>query len=74
MTDQNDIYVYIVDGLPVSVSEAICPCGAFSYTIYINARLSMEGQREAYNHALRHIQRGDWEGKDVQIIEREAHR
>lgn len=73
MTDQNDIYVYIVDGLPLSVSEAICPCGAFSYTLYINGRLSQERQREAYFHALRHIERGDWEREDVQLIEKEAH-
>lgn len=66
----NDIYVYIID---MPVNEAVCPSGACSYTIYINARLSAEAQREAYNHAMRHIQRGDWERYDVQTIEKEAH-
>lgn len=70
MTHQNDIFVYITD---MPVNEAICPCGAFGYSIYINARLSQERQREAYFHALRHIERGDWEKADVQLIEKEAH-
>ena len=69
-TTNDDIFVYVVD-LPVN--EAVVPCEPFGYSIYINARLSAEGQRRAYNHALRHIARGDWERDDVNAIESEAH-
>lgn len=31
-----------------------------NYNIYINARLSYYGQREAYWHELKHIQRDDF--------------
>ena len=65
-----DVSVYLVD-LPVR--EMVVPSGPCSWTVYIDARLSYEGQREAYDHALRHIQRGDWERDDVQAIEAEAH-
>ena len=30
------------------------------YNVYINARLSQDGQRKAYRHELRHIRRGDF--------------
>jgi len=46
-----------------------------SYTILINAKMSSERQKEAYLHALDHIQNHDFE-KDwlsVQQIEAEAH-
>lgn len=62
--------MYVVD-LPVN--EAVCPCEPFGYSVYINARLSAEGQRRAYDHALRHIERRDWERDDVNAIESEAH-
>lgn len=62
--------MYLVD-LPVR--EVVTPSGPCSWTIYINSRLSYQGQREAYVHALRHILRGDWERDDVQGIEKEAH-
>lgn len=45
-----------------------------SYTILINAKLSAEEQRDAYQHALYHIEHNDFEKPDVQKIEYEAHR
>lgn len=69
-TPKDDIFVYLVD---IPVNEAVCPCGAFGYTVYINAKLSEEGRRRAYNHALKHIEGRDWEQDDVQTIESEAH-
>lgn len=67
-----EIYTYIVD---MPVDEAVRPCGPFSYTVYINAHLSHEKRRQVYKHALEHIQRGDFEKRDVNIntIEKEAH-
>ena len=61
-----DVFVYLVD---MPVDEAVRPCGPFGYCIYINARLSEKGRRDAYFHALRHIENGDFEKDDVQEIE-----
>ena len=65
-----DIFVYLVD---MPVREAVAPCDGFCYTVYINARLSDSERQRAFLHALGHIQRGDWERDDVQMIEAEAH-
>ena len=71
MWTDDDVYVYLVD-LPVD--EAVCPCDAFGYTIYINARLNSESRLRAFQHALRHIRNNDFEKTEVQQIESEAHR
>ena len=65
-----DVYVYLVD-LPVR--EVVMPSDEFSYTVYINARLSDLERQRAFLHALRHIQSGDFEKFDVGQIERVAH-
>lgn len=70
MTD--DVFVYIVD-LPDGVNEMVTPCLA-GYTVYINDKLSPEGRREAYRHALYHIVNHDFEKSDVNDIEVNAHR
>ena len=44
-----------------------------SYTIFLNARLSHDGQLKAYQHALNHINNEDFEKTDVQSIELQAH-
>lgn len=44
-----------------------------SYTILINAKLSQDGQLKAYQHALSHINNGDFEKSEVQSIEYQAH-
>lgn len=43
------------------------------YTVFLNARLSIETQRQTYRHELRHIRQGDFAGGDVQLIEAYAH-
>lgn len=47
-----------------------------SYTILINAKLSHDAQIAAYQHAIRHINNGDFDRNygDVQEIETVAHR
>lgn len=67
----DDFYVYLVD-MPTTVHEMILPCVG-GYTIYLNSRLSRQGQLTAYQHALKHVERNDWEKYDVQQIEFEAH-
>ena len=44
-----------------------------TYTIFINARLSIEQQREAYLHELKHLMQKDFEKEYVQRIEAYAH-
>ena len=68
----DDIFVYIVD-LPLTVAEMVAPC-AGGYTIYLNAKLTQEDRVRAYRHALRHVERNDWDKTDVQQIEYEAHK
>ena len=66
-----EVYVYIVD-LPDRVDEMVTPC-IDGYTVYLNARLTYAGRVRAYHHAIRHIERNDFERMDVQEIEMEAH-
>lgn len=67
----DNVYIYIVD-LPDRVDEMVTPCFD-GYTVYLNARLTYAGRVRAYHHALRHIERNDWEHEDAQQIEKEAH-
>ena len=67
----DDFYVYIVD-MPTTAAEMILPCEG-GYTVYLNARLSYQDRVKAYMHAMKHVERKDWENDDVQQIEMEAH-
>lgn len=58
--------------LPDGIDEMIVPC-ADGYTIWTDSRLTYRGRIEAYNHALGHIERNDWEEYYVQKIESVAH-
>ena len=44
-----------------------------SYTIFIDASLSHEEQKEEFLHALKHIMNEDFSKDDVQKIEKYAH-
>lgn len=67
MTD--DIFVYLVPGLPVP--EAVTPCDG-GYTIYISADLCRETQREKLDHAMTHIVRRDFERSSADQVEADA--
>ena len=70
MTD--DIYVYYEE-LPEGINEAVLSClGGF--TVYIDPRQSNDGLKRSYEHALTHIQNGDFFKTDVQSIENQAHK
>lgn len=45
-----------------------------SYTIFIDASLSVERQRQVFAHELRHILKGDFEKYCATEIESEAHK
>ena len=68
----DDVFIYLVP-LPSGVDEVVLPCFD-GHTVYIDSRLSYDGQMEAYKHALDHIVEMDFEKADVQEIEYEAHR
>lgn len=66
----DDVFTYIVD-LPVD--EMVVPCED-GYTVYISGRLSKSEQEQAYLHAIRHINSGDFDSVyDVQKVELKAH-
>lgn len=67
--NDDDYRVRIID-LPYEVNAltAVTPDG-FT-TIFLNARLSRDGQRSALRHELRHIQRNDFESDtDIRTVE-----
>jgi hypothetical protein len=68
-----DIFLYRVK-LPTRHNEAVMACNG-GYTIYIDIDLDENAALKAYEHAIRHIHRGDcdWSG-DVQEIEAETHK
>lgn len=66
-----NIYVYYVQ-LPEHINEAVLSCPG-GFTIYIDPRQSKDGIQRSYEHALKHIQNGDFFKTDVQQIETQAH-
>lgn len=69
-----DIQVIVMDFKTTIASESVTENSDGSYTIFINARMSLERQREAYRHALGHIYNGDFESnKSADQIEAERH-
>lgn len=69
----DNVYVYLRDDLPPKTHEMVCPNPDGTYTILIDAKLNYIMQMESFNHALKHIQDGDFEKCDVQEIEADAH-
>lgn len=68
----DEIFHYSVP-LPPGIDEAILIC-ADGYTIYTADRLSRDEALRAYNHALNHIERGDFQSSmSASRIERETH-
>lgn len=70
--DEYNVNVVLLDnagGVPGSVWHN----SDDSYTIFIDAKLCSEGQRKVFEHEMRHIRGNDFEKKDVQSIERDAH-
>ena len=65
------ISVVLMD-LPTTVRGFVRENPDGSYTIVINARMSIDMQRVALQHELRHIQRGDLDSlDDIDQIEME---
>lgn len=56
-----------------STGEAVTENEDGTYTIFIDAALSYEGQQERFFHAIKHITGGDFSKEDLQEIEFNAH-
>lgn len=67
-----DINTQLID-MDVLVGEQVIKNKDDSYTILLNSRLSHERQLECYLHAINHIQGNDFEKRNSNIIELEAH-
>ena len=68
----DDVFTYFVP-LPDGINEMVTPC-ADGFTVYIDSDLDEAHRIRAYNHAIRHITRGDFEKEDVGTIEAENHK
>lgn len=66
-----DVFVYCTK-MPHGVHEMVVPC-MDGYTVYIDADMTRNQQQRELLHALRHIDRHDHDGGDVQQIEVETH-
>lgn len=70
MTD--DIYIYLID-IPGKINEMVLPCVG-GYTVYIDKKLDHDSQLRAYEHALKHIENGDFQKTNANLLEVYAHR
>lgn len=68
----SDVFIYLVDGFPAGIHEAVMPGADDDYSVYIDRSLSDRGRLAAYEHALKHCL-GDFERSNVQEIEIDAH-
>lgn len=67
-----DVNTFLVN-FPSPGNEMVVQNEDGTYTVLINAKLSQDGQLRAYQHAINHINNGDFEKSDIQSIEFQAH-
>ena len=72
MTDDDSVIVKLLD-LPYAVHGLLRQNEDSSYTILLNSRDSLERNRQAYQHELKHLSRNDFQPGDVSVQEKEAH-
>ena len=65
-------YINVIVDVPIHAKEAVTKNEDGGYSVFINPHLSTEEQRQAYAHALIHIE-NHFNGGNVQEIEEEAH-
>lgn len=70
--DGNIVTVIMID-MAYGIQEEIHKNHDDSYSIFLNSRYTNATLKKAFEHALNHIRRRDWEKTDVQEIEAEAH-
>lgn len=69
--DGNPVTITLID-MEYGIEEEVCEVDGH-YNIFLNARSSHAARLNAFDHAIEHIRRDDWEKADVQLIEAEAH-
>lgn len=68
-----DVFVYLAD-LPDGINELVSPC-ADGFTVWIDQNLDDFHRKEAYMHALKHIERDDFSHRSgADRIERDVRR
>ncbi len=67
-----EIYHYITH-LPDGIKEIVIPCFD-GFTVYTADWLSKDERIQEFRHAMKHIDRNDWEKGNVQEIEKNAHK
>lgn len=68
-----DVFTHLMN-MPDGIWGHANPNPDGSYTIFINAKLNCEMQYKVYLHELKHIKNGDFEKRDVDVIEYYAHK
>lgn len=68
----NDINVILLDDA-LGVPGSIWHNADGSYSIFIDARLSLEKQKEVFKHELNHILKDDFSKENADLIEFDAH-
>lgn len=68
----DDINVQLLN-MDTKIPEHLVKNDDESYTIFLNAKLTHENQLKSYYHALKHIERNDYNMENVQEIEKNAH-
>lgn len=68
-----DYNVQLIQFPNKKVKETIVKNEDDSYTIFIDASLSSEEQRNAFKHAMKHIIGNDFDKEDADNIEYNAH-
>lgn len=69
----HDINIVLMDN-PFGIKGSVNKNDDGSYTVIINSKLNAEQQREVYLHEVEHIENGDFDKTDVDIIEHDAHK
>lgn len=69
LLDANVIYADLL----ASIKAYTVSCPDDTYTIVLNSRHSHEQLLRSYSHELRHIENGDFDKDNVNIIELSAH-
>lgn len=66
---RDDIFIYLIK-MPPGIREAVTPC-LDGYTIYLDERLTREELIKEYDHAMEHINNGDFFNDTMSVSEKE---
>lgn len=72
MNEYDNINIIFMD-MEIGITEQVVHNFDDSYTVFLNTRYSHATLQKAFDHALEHINNGDFEKVDAQLIEAQAH-